>query len=109
MLERDGGDGCRARLMPLLVRLRAIWGFSRHKAGSSISCRCASLGGWAPLMLMLSHLGMMRLWRADGVRPTLSSFRSQSCAHVKVRVAAVMAEVGGLTTAGVEEGAMCPR
>ena len=45
MLKRDGGDGCRARLTPLLVRFRAIWGFSRHKAGSSISCRCASLGG----------------------------------------------------------------
>jgi hypothetical protein len=33
-----------ARLMPLLVRFRAIWGgLAGTGAGSSISCRCESL------------------------------------------------------------------
>jgi hypothetical protein len=42
--KRDGSKAVEARLMPLLVRFRAIWGgLAGTGARSSISCRCESL------------------------------------------------------------------
>lgn len=46
-----------ARLMPLVGSLQVnLGGFSRHRAGSSISCRCESLVAANPSMLMLGGL-----------------------------------------------------
>jgi len=63
-------------------------------------------------MLMLGRLGVVRLWRAYGVRPTLSSLRPRQCGcrGGGGGGGSSSSSRGGWTCkAGVEEGTMRSR